>query len=61
MYEDGRGVVQDFVTAYVWYALAAARGEEMARVNRDLLMRRLTPEQLAAGQRRTRSLARHLP
>lgn len=61
LYEQGRGVTQDFTTAYVWYALAAARGDDMARVNRDRLMRRLTPDQLATGQRRTRALARHLP
>lgn len=54
MYETGRGVPQDWTLAYAWYTLAAARGDEDARNWRDRLAAKLTPAQLAEGQRLAR-------
>jgi TPR repeat protein len=45
-YEDGEGVPQDFVQAYLWYSLAAARERE-GFVYAALLRRRMTPEQIS--------------
>ena len=55
----GRGVTQDYVLAHMWYNLAAARlppGEDgdMAVRNRDLIAKRMTPEQIAEAQRLAR-------
>ena len=50
MYDNGEGVSQNNVRAYVWWSVAAAQGYEDARTNRDIMADRLTPEQLARGQ-----------
>jgi TPR repeat protein len=50
LYEEGRGVLQDFVQAHLFYNLAAAQGLEEAAEARDRLAERLTPEQLAEAQ-----------
>ena len=54
MYEEGQGVPQDDVQAYVWLSLAAAQGNERAGKFRDLLDEMLTPAQLADAQRLAR-------
>jgi TPR repeat protein len=55
-YENGSGVPRDLVTAYMWYNLAAARGDDGGRVLRDGLerLRRMTPDQIAEAQKMTR-------
>ena len=58
MYENGRGVPQDDVQAYMWYNLAASRstGEDRdgAVANRDLAAEELTADQRAEAQRLAR-------
>ncbi len=58
IYQDGRGVPQDYVEAHLWFNLAAAQssGEDRERNvnNRDDLAARMTPEQIADAQRRAR-------
>jgi TPR repeat protein len=61
MYAEGRGVVQDYVTAYMWFDLAAARAPENrlddsinALKNRENLASKMTPDQVAEAQRRKR-------
>ncbi len=50
MYAEGRGFPQNNISAYVWWSVAAAQGEVIARQNRDTLGKNVTPEQLARGQ-----------
>jgi TPR repeat protein len=52
MYQSGTGVPHDDVTAYSMYYLAAKHGSTTAAANRDNLAKTLTPDQIAAGQRR---------
>jgi TPR repeat protein len=57
MYFDGKGVPQDFVTAYMWLNLAAARSpaeETNAAEARDEIARKMTREQIAEGQKLAR-------
>ncbi len=60
MYATGRGVQQDLVRAYMWHALAVEHGGRYpyytrdVKVARDEVARRLTPEQLAEGQKLVR-------
>jgi len=54
MYERGRSVPQDYVQAYRWYTLAAAKGLKEAVKGRDLLEKRMTPTQIAEAQRLAR-------
>jgi len=39
-------VKQDYVQAHIWYNLAAARGQKIARENRALLAEKMTPVQI---------------
>lgn len=53
MYEDGRGVTQDYVQAYKWYSLGARRDEKMGAQLRDELTKRMTPAQVGEAQQLT--------
>lgn len=50
LYELGRGVPKDDVTAYAWYAIAASHGDENAMANRDALSKRLTQSEILDAQ-----------
>ncbi len=54
MYEKGRGVTRDYVQAHMWYNLARARGQKIARKNRDRLAKQMTPEQIGEARRLAR-------
>jgi uncharacterized protein len=53
-YDNGLGVPQDKVRAYMWFNLSAAQGREGAAAFRDLIARRMTPAQIAEAQRLAR-------
>ena len=50
-YDNGLGVPQDKVRAYMWFNLSAAQGREGAAAFRDLIARRMTPAQIAEAQK----------
>ena len=54
LYEDGRGVTQDYVQAYKWYSLGAKQDKKTAEQLRDELVKRMTPAQVAEAQRLTK-------
>ena len=56
-YANGAGVTKDYLEAYAWYNLAAANGSEGGKLSRDELERKLLPQQVAEGQKRTKELA----
>jgi TPR repeat protein len=55
MYDKGQGVQQDGIRAYMWLNLAAAHAPRRYRENylrmRDAVASKMTPGQIAAGQR----------
>ena len=57
MYAYGRGVPQNYVTAYMWLTLAMSRPDledsdlEIVVQTRDQVAAQLTPDELAEGQR----------
>jgi TPR repeat protein len=53
-YDNGLGVPQDKVRAYMWFNLSAAQGREGAAAFRDLIARLMTPAQIAEAQKLTR-------
>jgi TPR repeat protein len=53
-YALGDGVPQDYVQAYFWLVLSAAQGNKDAVMARDLLIDRMTPQQIAQGQQLAR-------
>ena len=50
MYDKGRGVPHDYVLAYMWFALAADRGDKLAAKARDLVVKLMTPSQVARAR-----------
>jgi TPR repeat protein len=54
MYAQGRGVLQDFIQAHMWYDLSAAHGEMRSAEARDALGKQMTPAQVAEAQRLAR-------
>jgi TPR repeat protein len=51
---EGEGVAKDQVEAVKWLVLAAAQGLDQAKKNMTVLESKLTPEQIAEGQKRAR-------
>jgi TPR repeat protein len=51
-YESGRGVAQDLVEAYRWYARAATGGNQDAARAMDALSPRLSADQIADARNR---------
>jgi hypothetical protein len=45
----------------MWYALAAASGDESLEANRDASANRLSAEDIAKAEALARALKRHLP
>lgn len=54
IYERGIGVEKDDVTAYVWFSVAAANGNEEATVETRSVIERLTSAQLAEAQQKSK-------
>src|SRR6516164_7281351 len=65
MYDKGHGVPQDFVLAYKWLNLAAARAPKHERDHflrlRDAVASKMSPAQIAEGQRLAMAWAIGLP
>jgi TPR repeat protein len=49
----GRGVRQDYVDAFQWVSRSAANGNPGAANTKQVLLRKMSPEQRAEAQRRT--------
>ena len=54
MYGKGQGVPMDDVRAHMWFNLAAVKGDADAVKNRDIIAKRLTPQQMAEAQKLAR-------
>jgi len=53
-YYKGDGVIKDYVEAYLWLNLAAANGHKTALKSREKLEKKMTPDQVAEGQKLSR-------
>lgn len=51
LYEKGLGTLQSFVAAHLYYSVASSRGNEEAGQARDLIAKRMTPEELQKAQK----------
>jgi TPR repeat protein len=63
MYRDGRGVPQDDALAYAWLSLAAGAADPALRDDRAVLartqlIRRMSDDEIAAGQAEVQALRR---
>lgn len=50
LYGKGRGVPRNYILAYKWYSLAAARGNKRAAKSLDFYEKRMTPAQISSAQ-----------
>jgi hypothetical protein len=55
-YAKGEGVEKDYAEAYAYYNLAAAKNLEPAAKARDALEQKMSPQQVADAQKRTKEL-----
>ena len=46
LYARGMGVARDYVQALKWSAIAGANGVEAGSIGRDLLQKKMTPDQI---------------
>ena len=53
-YFNGQGAVQDYVKAHSWFNLGAINGDAEAVKRRDLVAKRMTPQQIAEAQKLAR-------
>ena len=51
MYLKGQGVSEDKVHAYMWYALAARKGDKDAAADREMVASTMTPQQVDEAKR----------
>ena len=54
MYGEGKGVVQDYTRAHMWFNLAAVTGDSVSVKNRDIVAKRMTPQQISEAQKLAR-------
>jgi TPR repeat protein len=54
MYFNGWSVPQDYVRAHMWLSLAVAQGDQDAAGNRDYVVQRMTPAQIAEAEKLAR-------
>ena len=54
MYGAGQGGMEDYKRAHMWFNLAAVKGYSDAVKNRDIVAKRMTPQQIAEAQKLAR-------
>ena len=50
MYSTGQGVIQDYASAHMWYNLASSAGQANGAKNRDIIAKKMTPQQIEKAQ-----------
>jgi len=60
MYAKGLGVSQDYAQAHMWFSIAGANDYKNGRKVRDIIEKRMTPDQIAEAQKLAREwMERH--
>jgi TPR repeat protein len=54
MYSKEQGAVRNYARAYMWFHLAAAKGNEFIISNRDLIAKQITSQQISEAQKLAR-------
>ena len=50
LYAKGWGVPQDFIQGHLWLSMAAAQGHKIAAQERNKVVMKMTPEEIAEAQ-----------
>ena len=61
MFDKGDGVLEDDVTAYAWYNIAAAKGSKAAKGNKPRVAKEMTAEQIAKAQELSKEMIKKNP
>ena len=54
MYHEGKGVIQDYVRAHMWWNIAASQGDKDAIEYRDIVAKEMTPSQIKKAKKLAR-------
>ena len=54
MYEQGKGVIQSYVSAHMWYNLGAINGSDNGSNNRDIVAKEMSSAQIEEAQRKAK-------
>jgi TPR repeat protein len=57
MYQNGQGVAQNYKKSYVWFELAFKNGLPDARMFRDIVAKKLSPEAVKSAKEEVRQLS----
>jgi len=55
IYAKGQGTPQDYVLAHMWFSLAGSQGAEDAFHNRDVIEKKMSPQQLEEAREMARN------
>ena len=55
MHNDGQGVPQDYKEAFKWFSLSGSNGYKDAVINRNIIEKRMTPQQIEKAQELARN------
>ena len=55
MYDNGRGVPQDYALAYMWFNLCGSSGDKDCVKNRNIVEEKMTPQQIEKAQEMARN------
>ena len=50
MYYNGKGVTQYYISAHMWWNLASSAGDADGAKNRDIVAKKMTPQQIEKAQ-----------
>jgi len=59
MYALGNGVIEDIVLAHMWSNIAASQGNEHAKKNKDILVKKMSDEEIIEAQRLARQCVKN--
>jgi hypothetical protein len=51
MYNNGKGVPQDYVSAHMWFNLSGSNGDKDAVEKRNIVEKKMTKDQISEAQR----------
>ena len=61
LYHNGEGVPKDSVTAYAWWNIAAANGDDDAKRNKSIVSKRLAPAQITKAEAQAKEMIKNNP
>jgi TPR repeat protein len=61
MYYKGEGVLEDYVTAYAWWNIAATNGHRDAKKNKGIIAKEMTAENITKAEALVKEMIKKNP